>query len=231
MQKEILIRAVLVLVGLVILAVLSRVLRRILSRAVHSEKFFYAFLFPGTVFHETCHAVACLLTLTPIMEVHLFRIQQEQDGTVQLGEVVHGDMDPIRNMFIGVAPVVGAAVLLYFLSVWMLPELGVKAILTSGFTYLFLIVAFFIALGMSPSRQDMVELPVFIVTVAGLGVLIYYISRWMSGKKYDLSQFQKTVVSALRSANIGILIVIISVVIVILVTFVVSKFVLKRRLF
>jgi hypothetical protein len=211
MAKEIFIRGGLIIVGLLVLAVLSMVLRRIMSRTIHKESIFYAFLFPGTVFHELCHFTACLVTLTPVYEVHLFRLMQEEDGTAQLGEVVHGDMGPIRNMFIGVAPLTGSAVMLYFLSVWFIPKgFSPSDILTSGWTYLFILLAFFIVLGMSPSKQDMKGLPVFVVTIAGLGAIGYYVWRWVNDNP-DITKFQEAILNTLKTVNSGLLIVVVTV--------------------
>src|SRR5665647_3629880 len=104
------------------LMVLSNLLGRLLSRTLRRDWLYYLLLAPGTIVHELCHAVASLVLLVPVREVHLFRLRHELDGTVQLGEVVHADADPLRNFFIAVAPLFGASVLIYFLSVWLLPK-------------------------------------------------------------------------------------------------------------
>jgi hypothetical protein len=194
---------------LLALVVLSHLLSRLLGRLVHREWLFYLLLAPGTVIHELCHASACLITLTPIYEVHLFRLRGEPDGTVQLGEVVHRDTGPIRNFLIAIAPLVGASVLIYFLSVLLLPRGATwTALLASGWMYLFLVAVFFVALGLSPSRQDMKVLPAFLIAVLVL-VIVGYLVVHNFFSNTDLSGFQKSIETTLRSPNRGLLLVLI----------------------
>jgi hypothetical protein len=202
---------------LLALVVLSHLLSRLLGRLVHREWLFYLLLAPGTVIHELCHASACLITLTPIYEVHLFRFRREPDGTVQLGEVVHRDTGPIRNFVIAIAPLVGASLLIYLLSVWLLPRGATwTTLLTSGWTYLFLTIVFLVTLGLSPSRQDMKVLPAFLIAVL-VFVIVGYLVVHNFFSKTDLSGFQKSVENAVRSLNRGLLLVLIFVGVVLLV--------------
>jgi hypothetical protein len=155
-----------------------------------------------------------LITLTPIYEVHLFRFRREPDGSVQLGEVVHRDTGPIRNFLIAIAPLIGASLLIYLLSVWLLPRgMSWTALLASGWTYLFLVAVFFIALGLSPSRQDLKALPGFLTAALVLGVVGYFVVLVLS-KKWSLSGAAKAVESGLRTANTGLIIVLVAVAVV-----------------
>ena len=86
------------------LMALSKLLTRLLSRTLPRDWFFYLLLTPGTIIHELSHTVASLVLLVPVREVHLFRLRHKPDGTVQLGEVVHANADPIRNFLIAMAP-------------------------------------------------------------------------------------------------------------------------------
>jgi hypothetical protein len=206
---------VLILVAfLLALMVLSHLLSRLLGRLVRREWLYCFLLAPGTIIHELCHASACLITLTPIYEVHLFRLRREPDGTAQLGEVVHRDTGPVRNFVIAMAPLVGASLLIYLLSVWLLPKGATwTALLASGWTYLFLVAVFFIALGLSPSRQDLKALPGFLVAALVLGVVGYFVVLALS-KKWSLSGAAKAVESGLRTANTGLILVLVAVVVV-----------------
>ncbi len=189
------------------LMVLSHLLSRVLSRVVRRDWLFYLLLAPGTILHELCHALACVITLTPIHEVHLFRLRHKPDGTVQLGEVVHANADPIRNFIIAMAPLFVASGLIYGLSAWLLPKNeSWEQLLRSGWTYLFLVVVFFIALGLSPSRQDLKAVPGFLGVVVVLGLVGYFLVRLIASQ-YNVSSVEKTVASALRTANIGLLFV------------------------
>ncbi len=206
-RMKIVVQSLILVACLMALMVLSNFLRRVLSRAVRREWLFYFFLAPGTIIHELCHALACLITLTPIYQVHLFRLRREPDGAVQLGEVVHGEAGPIRNFFIAMAPLVGASVLIYGLSLWLLPRNeSWEVLLRSGWTFLFLALVFFVALGLSPSRQDLKALPGFIVVAAVLGSAGYLVVRLIASR-YNLAGVEQTVASALRTANMGLLFV------------------------
>jgi len=207
--------------------VLSNLLGRLLSRTLRRDWLYYLLLAPGTIVHELCHAVASLVLLVPVREIHLFRLRHELDGTVQLGEVVHDKTDPIRNFLIAMAPLFGASVLIYFLSVWLLPK-GVswEQLLRSGWTYLFLVIVFFITLGLSPSRQDLKALPAFLITALVVGLVGYFVV-WMVSKKVDLSSTAVTVEKALRSANTGLVFVLVVVAVVSGVFLIVERVVLR----
>lgn len=206
---KILLQILIMIACLVAMAVLSHLLSRVLSRVVHRGWLFYLLLAPGTILHELSHATMSLVLLVPVREVHLFRLRREPDGTVQLGEVVHDTADPIRNFLIAVAPLLGATVFIYGLSVWLLPK-GVswEHLLTSGWTYLFLVIVFFIALGLSPSRQDLKALPAFLMTALVVG-LVGYVVVWTVSKKVNLSSTAVTVEKALRTANTGLVFVLV----------------------
>ena len=196
------------------LMALSRLLTRLLSRTLRKDWLFYLLLAPGTILHELSHTVASLILLVPVREVHLFRLRHEPDGTVQLGEVVHASADPIRNFLIAVAPLLGASVLIYFLSAWLLPKNeSWEMLLRGGWTYLFLVIVFFIALGLSPSHQDLKALPAFLITVSLVG-LVGYVVVFTLSKKWNLSGAGKAAEAALKSANTGLLFVLVVVAVV-----------------
>ena len=196
------------------LIALTNLLTRLLSRTLHRDWLFYLLLTPGTILHELSHATMSLVLLVPVREVHLFRLRHEPYGTVQLGEVVHANADPIRNFFIALAPLLGASVLIYFLSVWLLPKNeSWEMLLRSGWTCLFLVIVFFIALGLSPSRQDLKALPVFLITVFVVGLAGYFLV-WMVSKRVNFSSTAVTVEKALRTANTGLVFVLVVVAVV-----------------
>jgi len=191
------------------LMALTNLLTRLLSRTLHRDWLFYLLLTPGTILHELSHATMSLVLLVPVREVHLFRLRHEPDGTVQLGEVVHANADPIRNFFIAVAPLLGASVLIYFLSVWLLPkDESWEMLLRSGWTYLFLVIVFFIALGLSPSRQDLKALPAFLATAFAVG-LVGYVVVFALSRHWNLSGVGKAAEATLKSANAGLLFVLV----------------------
>ena len=73
---------------------------------------------------------------------------------------------------------------------------------------MFLVIVFFIALGLSPSRKDFKALPAFLITAFVVGLVGYFIV-WMVSKNVDLSSTAATVEKALRTANTGLVFVIV----------------------
>ncbi|MBU4174402.1 MAG: hypothetical protein KKB90_12985 [Actinobacteria bacterium] len=197
-----------ILVGmLTLLALMSYLLSRVLSGIIRTERLFYLLLAPGTIVHELCHLLASLVCFVPVYEAHLFRVRRCEDGTVQLGEVVHADVGPIRNGIIGMAPLFGISALIYLSARWLLPEGGgAVSILTCGWTYLFLLLSFLLALGLAPSVQDLKSLPAFVVTSVVLGTAGYFLGKELSSR-YNISSLTQNAVRTVRSVNSGLVLV------------------------
>jgi H+/Cl- antiporter ClcA len=99
-------------------------------------------------------------------------------------------------------------------------------LLRSGWTYIFLGIVFFIALGLSPSRQDLKALPAFLITAFVVGLVGYFV-MWMVSKKVNLSSTAVAVERALRTANTGLVFVLIAVAVTVGVLLVVERVVLR----
>ena len=183
---------IIVLFGLLI-ASLNRMFYRNLSGFGLAP--YYVTGFIGTPIHELSHALFCVIFGHKVEEIKLFQISG--DGT--LGYVNHS-YNPkniyhkIGNFFIGVAPIIGVALVFYLLTIWMLPamasemvdrislmdvELGLGDILANAFGtvvvffsyagnwqwWLFVILGMFLALHMTLSTAD--------IKGAGSGILTY----------------------------------------------------------
>jgi hypothetical protein len=224
---EIVKQSIILIACLVALMALSHLLSRALSRVVRRDWLFYLLLAPGTLVHELSHAVASLVLLVPVREAHLFRLRHQPDGTVQLGEVVHDDADPVRNFLIAVAPLLCASLLIYGLSVWLLPENeSWEMLLRSGWTYLFLASVFLVALGLSPSRQDLKALRAFLAVALALGLVGFVVVLVLS-RVWDLSATGKGIEAALKTVNTGLLFVLVVVAVIYAVFFLVERVVLR----
>ncbi len=132
----------------------------------------------GTPVHECAHALFCLLFGHKIVEIKLFQIHSE-DGT--LGYVSHtynrkNIYQRIGNFFIGVAPIIVISMLLYLLSLLLLPNMinmiqyevlnfswnksitnifkiiGTYA--TTSWFWIFIVISVFLALHMNLSKAD-----------------------------------------------------------------------------
>ncbi len=132
----------------------------------------------GTPVHECAHALFCLIFGHKITEMKLFQIHFE-DGT--LGYVSHtynkkNIYQRIGNFFIGVAPIIVISVILYLLSIFLIPNmisLIQKEVLNfsleksiinifkilgayaqTGLFWLFIVISLFLALHMNLSKAD-----------------------------------------------------------------------------
>lgn len=146
-----------------------------------SRAAFYAFVAPGVVLHEVAHALACVLTLTPIRGFAPFRPERRKDGGLELGHVRHDRRSSPIEAVIGLAPVVAnpsgiivvSAIFLEVgpLYVFELPALGVLEAVAdrtleqplAGAVWAY--VAGSLALGSVPSRSDLSSLPAVLLVL------------------------------------------------------------------
>ncbi|MGI8430224.1 MAG: hypothetical protein ACR2OB_13205 [Solirubrobacteraceae bacterium] len=68
--------------------------------------FAYLAVMPGTVLHESSHALACRALGVPVGRTRLFRPRRRPDGSVLLGSVSHARTGPLRGALISAAPLV-----------------------------------------------------------------------------------------------------------------------------
>lgn len=153
-----------------------------------SRTAFYAFVAPGVVLHELAHALACVLTLTPIRGFAPFKPERRADGSLELGHVRHDRrISPIEAV-IGLAPVVANPVGIIVVSaifleagplyVLDLPALeALQAVVDRSLEQplagaLWAYVACSLALGSVPSRSDLSSLPavVLLLVVAAFAI-------------------------------------------------------------
>jgi hypothetical protein len=94
---------------------MTRSLSRVFHHATGSQKHavrLLSFLFlPGVIVHEVSHALVAHLLFVPVGKMEFLPVIDEDK--VKLGSVQIGKADPLRRLFIGIAPVVlGLGVLL-----------------------------------------------------------------------------------------------------------------------
>ena len=157
-------------------------------RSLVGRAAFYLLILPGVALHETAHYLACLLTGTRVWRFVPFLPKNLPDGRLTLGYVRHEARSGPITALIALAPVVlnpiGIVVVTVLLTPLTLaevvgpqPEVFEEHILSSGFLmespgmaaawgYL----AFSLALGSVPSREDLSSVPVVLVLFA-LGTL------------------------------------------------------------
>ena len=121
----------------------------------------------------------------------------------------------MRTFFIGVAPLIGGAFVIYLLAALILPEHDDwMALLVNGRTYLFLVLAFLVALGLSPSRQDLRALPAFLMLVVTSGVSSLLMANLIFSRT-EISAAADTASTALKTAGNALVFVVIIVTIVV----------------
>lgn len=115
-------------------------INRLFYKSINGNRFVcYATGFIGTPIHELSHAFMCLVFLHKINEIKLF--QTDESGVLGYVNHSYNRRNPYKvagNYFIGVAPIVVGAVVLYVLMMLLLPD--AYAATRSGFETLALVV-------------------------------------------------------------------------------------------
>jgi hypothetical protein len=126
---------------------------------------YYLILLPGIVLHELSHAVAAELVGVETKGVSL-RPSAQRGGRVRLGAVTVRPSDPLRESWIGLAPLLTGTIAILLLARWQfglesLPELRPDTLLLlfasclqTPDAWLWLYLVFAISNAMLPSRSD-----------------------------------------------------------------------------
>ncbi len=125
----------------------------------------YLALLPGIMLHEVSHLVAARLVGVQTKGFSL-RPKAVRGGNVRLGSVVVRHSDPIRESWIGLAPLLSGTAAILLLARWRLgiaplPSLGLETLVKNLFIYLrapdawlWLYLIFAISNAMFPSESD-----------------------------------------------------------------------------
>ena len=93
---------------------------------ISTWKVILALLIPiGVAFHESCHALFCLIFRIPIKEIKFFHLPNERGA---VGHVRHGKMnlrDFAACFFIGAGPMLIGIPVLVGLTFWLMPEVRI----------------------------------------------------------------------------------------------------------
>lgn len=107
-------------VTLFLVLLLSRFCSRWLLELL-GERLYVLVLWPGVVIHELSHLAAALLTFTKVTGISL--LPKLNAGGRELGSVTHESVkDPFRLILISAFPLVGSAVVIWFLTIILLPQ-------------------------------------------------------------------------------------------------------------
>jgi hypothetical protein len=156
-----------------------------------SRVFFYLFVAPGVILHETAHYLACLVTGTRVSGFAPFKPDLRSDGRLQLGYVRHARRGVLVEAFIGLAPLLLNSLGVWAVTAWLTPispsELAGMDLSEMAAQFrlafeeplagvLWLVLAGSFALGAVPSQEDLVGAPVALGMVAALVLLFGYLS-------------------------------------------------------
>jgi len=129
--------------------------------------FYRIFVAPGIIVHELSHAFFCIATGAKVTSIDFF----DKEG----GSVTHtkSKIPIIGNILISLAPLLVGVVLIYFLSKYLgLNEIGFLKNLKDFtlFNWLVFYLIFSIAITMTPSRQDILNI---IISLAVLVIIFW----------------------------------------------------------
>ncbi|MGH7245519.1 MAG: hypothetical protein ACREGI_01130 [Candidatus Levyibacteriota bacterium] len=150
---------------------LTRLLSRLLYKFTKRQSFalqLFSFLFlPGVIIHELAHFFVASILFVPTGEIEFLPVLEKD--TLKLGSVEIGRSDPVRRLFIGVAPVlVGLLVMLVsftYLSTDIFHSWQKIAIL--------LVVLFEVGNTMFSSKKDLEGALGLVVVCALLGITLF----------------------------------------------------------
>jgi hypothetical protein len=159
----------------------------VLHALSHSDKFasgVVSFLFfPGVFIHELAHY---LMARILFVKVTKFNMAPQLEGEhLQMGSVEIHKPDRIRNLLIGIAPVITGLLLIYLISRFFLINISLSHAFSSGPTFLKIfgagVFVFLIANTMFSSKKDLEGW--WIILIAFIGVvgllLLFKVDIWL----------------------------------------------------
>ncbi len=146
----------------------------------------YLALLPGIVLHEVSHFVAAELVGVQTKGFSL-RPKAARGGNVRLGAVMVRQSDPVRESWIGLAPLLSGTATILLLARWRLgigplPSLQPEAFVQNLFAYLqapdawlWLYLIFAISNAMLPSESDRQQWGPMLVFLGLVSILVYFL--------------------------------------------------------
>jgi hypothetical protein len=124
------------------------------------------FFLPGTILHEFSHFFMAIILFLPVHKIQIF--PEFEKNYIKLGKVLYEKKDVIRGVIVGLAPLFGALLLFWVLSVFHLfPQQNILLTIVLGY------IIFAVSSSMFSSQQDLIDLVYFIPFVILLGIIIY----------------------------------------------------------
>ena len=121
---------------------------------------------PGTILHEFSHFFTAIVLFLPVHKLQI--LPEFEKNSIKLGKVLYEKKDVIRGFLVGIAPLFGALMFFWFLSVFHLfPHKTIWVTVLLGY------VIFSVSSAMFSSQQDLIDL-IYVIPLFGIvGVCIY----------------------------------------------------------
>jgi len=124
------------------------------------------FFLPGTILHEFSHFFMAIILFLPVHKIQI--LPEFEKNYIKLGKVLYEKKDVIRGVIVGIAPLIGALLFFWFLSVFHLfPQQNVWLTILLGY------IIFSVSSAMFSSQQDLIDLIYVIPFFALFGAIIY----------------------------------------------------------
>lgn len=125
--------------------------------------------FPGTLAHELSHALMARILLLKVTEITL--IPEWKNNSIRLGRVTYIRGGIIRSIIVGVAPVIGGAILLLWMAIAnIFPQTNVLL------NALLLYIIFVVTSTMFSSKQDLIDVG-YLIPFVVIGAAIIFIFK------------------------------------------------------
>jgi len=124
------------------------------------------FFLPGTILHEFSHFFMAIILFLPVHKIQI--LPEFEKNYIKLGKVLYEKKDVIRGVIVGIAPLLGAMLFFWFLSIFHLfPQQNIWLSILLGY------VVFSVSTSMFSSKQDLIDLVYIIPFIALFWAIIY----------------------------------------------------------
>lgn len=140
------------------------------------------FQLPGTIIHELSHFIMASILRVPTRELTIIP-KVEENGEVKAGRLIYDSVDPVRQILIGLAPMIIGLIIIYLIGKFLLPnQLSLRQLADYQLSiFLGFYLLFITSFTMFSSKKDIESLiivgPLMIMIILSLyitGVRVYF---------------------------------------------------------